>query len=264
MATTQPQQPRRKPIPQEPTRQPTPREQAAAVGAEVEAAITAALIAAVAAAGGFAALMVAGYTHEGLRSALVALLRPLAVARVYYIGRLLQQNYTDALPTGVEPFPQMIADLFEQERIYERRFVERSVRRVVADLKRSSDRGDDEAARAEVLRKALAREARFERMRQAAVERRVMEGVSEARVRAVSPEGAYWLLDPSKRTHTADCLAMANKAWTWDVLKVIRPSNRHNTCGCHLISVALAQANGRANANMIRSAPPRVALHGEH
>lgn len=247
-----------------PSRPPTPDEQAQQVGAEVEEAIAVALSAAVAAAGGYAAIQVAGYTYESLRVALVALFRPLAVARVYYIAQTLRQNYTDSLPTGPEPFTEMIEELFEREAIYERIFVERSTRRIVADLERSKLDGDTPEQRRTVLEGAIARELRFERMRQLAVRHRIMAGVSEARVRAISPEGAYWRMDPTKKTHTADCLAMNGKAWSWSVLAVIRPSNRHHQCGCVLIPLGMARAHGLPGANVIRSSAPKEALSEDH
>jgi hypothetical protein len=43
--------------------------------------------------------------------------------------------------------------------------------------------------------------------------------------------GGYWELG-NRKNHTADCLFMAGKNWSWKTLAVVNPANRHPGCGC--------------------------------
>ena len=47
--------------------------------------------------------------------------------------------------------------------------------------------------------------------------------------------GALWLMDPTKKEHTLDCLAMEGETWAWGVLRWVNPANRHAGCGCKLV-----------------------------
>jgi hypothetical protein len=225
-----------------------------AVGREVQAEITAAVTAAMAVSAQSAALQGAGYTAASMYAAIAALLRPLATARITLLARSIEQRWNDPLPTSIRP--EVVREILDREIQYELDFARRSAKRIVRSMEKASERGDDLD---DAFREALSREARFERMRQAAVQRRITLRIQEEWVRSLSPEGAYWVIDPTKKTHTADCIAMAGKVWSWSVLAIIRPSNRHNLCGCTLIPKNMAAANGLPNAEVVRSALPAAA-----
>lgn len=248
--------------PREPQRLPQPvpppeeqPQEAQDIGPMVEEAVVAALTAALAASGVAATLAAVGFTAAFLARALVALLRPLAVVRIVLLGRRIEQQWNDAYFNS-GPRPDIWRKIMLEEMTYEIRFATRSARRMARSMIRARERGDDLD---EAFEKAMAREARFERMRQQAVGRRVTLRLEEEWVRDQSPEGAYWIMDPGKRTHTPDCIAMANKAWTWAVLAIIRPSNRHNLCGCRLVPLNMARANRLAASEVVHDVVPRVA-----
>lgn len=225
------------------------------VGPTVEQAIIAAVTAVLTASAQAQVLAAAGYTSERLIAALVALLRPLAVVRITLLGRRIEQQWNDNLPTS-GPRPDVWREIMGEELAYEIDFARRSAGRVARAMERAAQRGHDlEAAH----RKAMAREARFERMRQAAVMRRVTLRLEEEWVREQSPEGAFWIMDPTKLTHTRDCLAMAGRAWSWAVLSRIRPSNRHSACGCRLLPLNMARANALWTTGVVGTTAPGVA-----
>jgi hypothetical protein len=66
-----------------------------------------------------------------------------------------------------------------------------------------------------------------------------------AQVQRASPEGGFWLLDESKKTHTEDCLAMEGRVWSWDTLREVNPANRHPGCGCRIITPDHARRLGK-------------------
>jgi hypothetical protein len=96
-------------------------------------------------------------------------------------------------------------------------------------------------------------------VRMRAAQQRVYERVQEQRLQQVSPEGAYWMIDPSRKTHTPDCLAMNGHAWSWKVLSIIRPSNRHFGCQCQLLSLQIARAAAMPDSDRVRDVAPEVA-----
>lgn len=73
---------------------------------------------------------------------------------------------------------------------------------------------------------------------------RMMREAEMSRLKRLREDGAYWLLDPNRRTHTTDCLAMEGRIWPWSVLERINPANRHPGCGCKLISIREARRRG--------------------
>lgn len=234
-------------------------EEAQQIGPEVQAAIAVAVAAILAASAYAAVLAAAGWTVERLTASLTALLRPLAVVRITLLGRYIEQQWNDTLFNTSRPLEDVWREIMLTEMEYERRFAKRSAERLARSMDRAAARGLDLD---EAHRKALAREARFERMRQQAVIRRVTLRLEEEWVRDQSPDGAYWVMDPTKKMHTPDCLAMANKAWTWSVLGLVRPSNRHNLCGCRLVPLPMARANVMPDANVVRTEVPSAARHG--
>lgn len=61
--------------------------------------------------------------------------------------------------------------------------------------------------------------------------RRSSEARNMDNVKKTSERGGYWELG-NRREHTADCLFMAGKNWSWETLAVVNPANRHPGCGC--------------------------------
>lgn len=230
----------------------TPRQQSRIAAEEAAAAIIVALSALFAASAYAGALSAAGFTLQALSARLVALYTPLVAARILLLRRQADAEFTDALPTSGS-FDDLVAGFMADELRWEQVFMERSARRIFATLERAARDGDDID---DAYTRALARERRLNHIRQVAAERRLFLRIEEASVQSVSPQGAYWLIDPSKRTHTEDCLAMAGHAWSWEVLRKIRPSNRHHQCGCRLIPIQLAKANSMAGSNRVRNDPP--------
>jgi hypothetical protein len=123
--------------------------------------------------------------------------------------------------------------------------------------------GIDEAVR-KAYRQAVVTAASVEEkyfdMRMEGVRQRITETVDEMRLKTDSPEGAYWLIDPSRKTHTPGCVAMANKAWSWAVLKTISPAMMHYGCGCKIISLDLAAAGNFPHWRTIGTVAPSIAL----
>lgn len=89
------------------------------------------------------------------------------------------------------------------------------------------------------VRHVLAQEKHFEKLHVQATKRRIRLTKEYIKLRMVDPRsetegGALWKLDKSKKTHTPDCLVMAEHVWSWAVLRYIHPANRHMGCGCTL------------------------------
>lgn len=89
----------------------------------------------------------------------------------------------------------------------------------------------------------MRRERRYLEMHIAAATRRMRCDADMARLQERGEPGAVWVLG-KRQTHTPDCVAMAGRFWTWDVLREVNPANRHAGCGCALISEAQAKARG--------------------
>lgn len=235
----------------------TPQSEAERVSEEAVVAFVAALSAVFAASAYAGALQAAGIGLAWLSASLTAMLRPIVRARILFLRRLADAEFTDALPTAGS-HTELVRLFMDQEVEYERVFMQRSARRIMATVERAARdgaTGDDLRA---AFEQALDRERRLNRIRQQAATRRLLLKIEEANVQSVSPQGAYWLLDPSLKTHTADCLAMAGHSWSWEVLKRVRPSNRHVQCGCRLIPYSMARANGLPDAERVRKEAPRV------
>lgn len=233
------------------TTQQTPRQQADKVSNDVAKIVAASLATYIAASATTAPLRKAGISISWLSKQMVAMYKPLVSARIYVLRRRADAEFSDALPTDGPNVDQVQAFILDEIR-WEEKFAERSARRIARDLVRATQRGASEDELRATLAKALDRERRFNMMRQRAASRRLLLRIEEAQVHAMSPDGAYWVLDPSLRTHTADCLSMAGKLWSWDVLRHIRPSNRHVQCGCRLITASMARANGMPGSDVVQ------------
>jgi hypothetical protein len=202
-------------------------------------------------------LLAAGITAAALASSLAALYATVGAVTLSAVRTMARREFVDALQ-GTGPAEHLVDAMVELEERLDDIFIRRSSRRVAVTLQKAIDRNEDVV---EALDRALRRERRWSRIHAVAARRRVQLRVEEANVRALSPEGAYWLLDPTKQTHTPDCLAMAGKAWSWKVLSVIRPSNRHFQCGCELLTLGEARANALPGADRVRKRVPRAARH---
>jgi 8-oxo-dGTP pyrophosphatase MutT (NUDIX family)/2'-5' RNA ligase len=70
------------------------------------------------------------------------------------------------------------------------------------------------------------------------------------KVKQDSPDGALWLLGDTK-THTPDCVQMANKIWPWSVLDSFQPPV-HPRCACSLVPLGMAFKKGLAKRGDMR------------
>ena len=157
------------------------------------------------------------------------------------------------------PGPSLAEALLREQRldrIYEQRMATRlrqGFRRLGLDPTLSAQERQQKEA------KLLEQEQRFLRMHIAAAQNRMLREAEMQRLQRSGEQGAYWLIDWSKRTHTADCLAMEGRYWSWDVLGKINPANRHAGCGCRLISIQEARNRGLAVRRGYRSRAMRAA-----
>ena len=229
--------------------------QAQYTAAQAEIAIAAVVADSLAVSAYASQIAASGYTIDAISNALFSLFRPLIVARITLIGEAIQTGWDNSLPTD-GPSRDIWDEILATEVKYELKFVKRSAARLTRHMIRAASNGDDLK---ESLATGLKRELRFQRMRQAAVIRRVTLRLDEDRVQGLSPQGAYWVLNPTAKIHTPDCLAMAGKAWTWRVLSIIRPSNRHNLCGCRLIPLGAAISHSLPGAFTINNNVPSQA-----
>lgn len=120
--------------------------------------------------------------------------------------------------------------------------------RAAADkIRPASDRPEDIERANEARRRALIKQARaedrYEQQHLVASYRRMAAAQAFDAVREISPEGAYWLLDVTAKTHTKGCLFMAGRNWPWSVLQRVHPL-RHPGCRCTLIPASDAAGWG--------------------
>lgn len=113
----------------------------------------------------------------------------------------------------------------------------RSMARIRKSLK-EMPRGDAQSVKNRIS-EIVKRERYYSNLRMSALIKRLNDSIDYERLRSEDPRsdysgGALWVLDPSKDTHTADCLLMEGKVWSWRVLRVVNPANRHFGCGCRL------------------------------
>lgn len=130
-----------------------------------------------------------------------------------------------------------IAEEAAREVIYQRRAAQRT-RAGMAIATKATDAG----TRATSIDALIRREQRFAQMRASAAAERVLASAELEEMRRISPQGAFWRLG-KRRTHTADCLAMAGRFWPWSVLDEVHPL-LHVGCGCFLISMGAAISQG--------------------
>lgn len=90
------------------------------------------------------------------------------------------------------------------------------------------------------IQEIVQREKNYNKLRLRATVRRTARIAEHFEMRSDDPRndwegGALWLMDPTKKEHTLDCLAMEGETWAWSVLRWINPANRHAGCGCKLV-----------------------------
>lgn len=148
-------------------------------------------------------------------------------------GRLLDQALAE-LSRQRDMSDEQLAAIRDAERDRETQFWDMSVKRLGRDIARAF-RITDPAERRRQLLATLDRERRYMRQRQQAVLQRGDAQVEFDAVRAASPEGALWVLDPKVKEHTPECVALAGKFWPWSVLEKMKPP-LHPGCPCRLMS----------------------------
>ena len=124
-----------------------------------------------------------------------------------------------------------------RELVFEDLAYRRSLIRIRKDVNQFKDL--DRNQMRERVQKVIHRERYYSKLRVNALVKRLDGIIEYIKLRSQDPRsdfggGALWVLDPTKKTHTEDCLAMAGKVWSWNVLRLVNPANRHPGCGCHL------------------------------
>jgi len=127
--------------------------------------------------------------------------------------------------------PAVIRQAVEQELKFERAFQAKALKRAEADFHAAGQLPTPEA-QATRVQQILNREKHYSQLREQALLDRAMRFCHNATVKAISPDGAKWVLG-QRKTHTPGCVAMAGKNWPWPVLDVINPPV-HTGCGCEL------------------------------
>lgn len=150
--------------------------------------------------------------------------------------RTLKREYPQR--TDVE-----IQGLVSKEAEREAKFNAKARARLERDLPKALAIVDPDDRRDKVSR-ILDREKRYVQMREEQMYARAAARAEHMDVKLASPTGAYWRLDPQKKTHTPGCLMMAAVGfWPWEVLDFMHPQ-LHAGCGCHLSTREEAEAAG--------------------
>lgn len=98
-----------------------------------------------------------------------------------------------------------IDEIVRLENSFQLTFERRMRDRLQRDLPKALALADPQA-RQQAVDKILARERRYVEMRQKAMAARSMAAAELFDVKAASPDGAYWKLDPTAKVHTIDCV----------------------------------------------------------
>lgn len=246
---------------------PPPPGQGHPAAATVALAATAAAVAAAAAAPPVVGLPgVAGATTRSLNAINVAAAGIIGAFERFLAGRREQEgaHVDELLSTDA---PEMTADerfrLVDREMQAEKAFAAKTRARLDRDLPKAlviADQGERESA----VHAILDRERRIQAQREDAVTVRALGAADKATVKAASPEGAYWRLSPTVKTHTLDCLAMGGKVWPWSVLDVFHPPLCGPWCQCELLTIQEAVAAGLVHPGTFQSADQAVAIMHIH
>jgi hypothetical protein len=162
--------------------------------------------------------------------------------------RVAQDNAGWVRAFGRARLPQQQAlDLQADEAMREVAFAKASRDRVTERMSKAAHI-EDAAKRMEAVRAILSLERHYAALRSQAVAVRANALENFTTVRAESPEGALWMLNPLVKNHTADCLALQGRFLPWSVLDdpKVRPP-RHFGCRCYLLGARDAQVRGLWN-----------------
>lgn len=110
----------------------------------------------------------------------------------------------------------------------------------------------DPKTRNDKVKKAIDAERRYAVQRQREVGRRSVAAVDRAALRKASPQGAFWRIDPTLKTHTPECVALSGKFWPWEALDAHAfwpPLG--GGCGCSLYGYKHAVAQGWMKAGKV-------------
>lgn len=196
---------------------------------------------------GAMAAMAAGTAGEAALAALSAKVAAAVVATLARIARRRVQAMRERMLAAGAPE----ADVDRQLALEAKRelvFEAKAKARVEAGM-RLATKVKDESARAAAINAVLRREQIIAKQRARASAERVLASAELEELRRVSPQGAFWKLG-IRRTHTADCRAMAGRFWPWAVLNEVHPL-LHPECGCELHSLGEAIAEGWMSAGDI-------------
>jgi hypothetical protein len=152
-----------------------------------------------------------------------------------WLRRTLQQDYPQRTEQQIET---LVSDEMQRQIEFERKMKDRLER----DLPKALGVTDPEK-RQQAVGKILDREKRYLAARQQAMAERASARAEHMDVKAASPDGAFWALDPTVKQHTFLCLLYGNKAWPWEVLDQVHPV-LHAGCQCHLLPLADAKQRG--------------------
>jgi hypothetical protein len=127
--------------------------------------------------------------------------------------------------------PAVIREAVEREMRFEQAFQRKALARTERDL-HAAGQLPTKQARNQRSVEILNRERHYAKLREKALLDRATAHCENAIVKEKSPDGAIWMLG-NRKNHTAGCLALAGKAWPWEVLDTIPPPI-HTGCGCWL------------------------------
>jgi hypothetical protein len=196
------------------------------------------------------ALAIAGAGALGKEATDAALDAAVGALRLFWTKARLQneawllRTFKDA-PVG--DAQRAAAD--ENEREYA--FQQKAMVRFKAAMARALTETDPKT-RNDKVKKAIAAEHRYAAMRQNEMGRRAVAAVDRAALRRESPQGGFWKLDLTKKTHTPECVAMAGKLWPWEALDRFSfwpPLG--GGCGCSLYSYKTAVGSGWMKAGKV-------------
>lgn len=128
--------------------------------------------------------------------------------------------------------PLWISQAVQKELAYEQAFQQKAMKRTEASLQQAGALKTPEA-QAKRVNEVIDREKHYAGLREKAMLNRAKGHVQNQSVKAVSPDGAKWVLG-QRKNHTLGCLALAGKNWPWEVLDMIPPP-LHAQCGCELV-----------------------------
>lgn len=152
--------------------------------------------------------------------------------------------------------PDDVGRLIDEEMQREQTFTEKQRARTRRDVQAALSIPDP-LKRERAVRGVVGTERHYSRLRARAMAARSIAATDRVVLRADSPQGAFWKLDPTVIEHTAGCLILGGKFWPWVVLDRVHPP-RHAGCPCRLISYGEAIATGLMAADSVRPEPDAI------